>query len=106
MGSSPVCWSLPQSEAVRWVASWNWTERSGSSPTGHGGYRGTGSGPGRSGRLGGSGRRRRDRLHRLLVDPTKYAGNDSAIEVSSGEEMRLIEAEGLLRAGIWPGRWF
>ena len=35
--------------------------------------------------------------------PTKYAGIDSPIELSSGEEMRLIEAEDMLRGGDMAG---
>src|SRR2546429_8432374 len=34
--------------------------------------------------------------------PTKYTGRDSPINLSTGREMRLVEAELALRAGDWP----
>src|SRR5436305_446432 len=34
--------------------------------------------------------------------PTKYTGRDSPINLSTGREMRLVEAEIALRAGDWP----
>jgi starch-binding outer membrane protein, SusD/RagB family len=34
--------------------------------------------------------------------PTKYTGRESPINLSSGREMRLVEAEIALRAGDWP----
>jgi len=34
--------------------------------------------------------------------PTKYAGRDAPINLSTGREMRLVEAEIALRAGDWP----
>src|SRR5256885_8047772 len=34
--------------------------------------------------------------------PTKYTGRDAPINLSTGREMRLVEAEIALRAGDWP----